>query len=273
MPATPDAFSLGHFAKIIESSDDAIVSKDLNGIIRSWNRAAERLFGYSAAEAVGRSIRIIIPPDRQSEEDEVLARLSRGESIDHFETVRMRKDGTQFPVSITVSPIRNVDGIIIGASKIARDISFRRTAEARVREAEDRRVEVHQRLTALVAASGSLLGSPRIEEVLPAIISLAGGVLAADAYAVWRFDEVGTAWKMAASEGLSEAFVHDIITSFRGRNAAPAPLLDPIVAADVNTVVMLDERRQAYHREGITSMLVIPLASGNDATTATLVFH
>jgi PAS domain S-box-containing protein len=262
-----------YLAAIVRNSDDAIVSKDLNGTITSWNPAAEEIFGYSAAEAVGRSIRIIIPPDRQSEEDDVLARLSRGESIDHFETVRMRKDGTQFPVSITVSPIRNGDGIIIGASKIARDISFRRTAEARVREAEDRRVEVHQRLTALVAASGSLLGSPRIEEVLPAIISLAGGILEADAYAVWRFDEVGTAWKMAASEGLSETFVHDIITSFRGREAAPAPLLDPIVAADVNTVVMLEERRQAYHREGITSMLVIPLASGSDATTATLVFY
>jgi PAS domain S-box-containing protein len=262
-----------YLAAIVKNSDDAIVSKNLDGIITSWNPAAEEIFGFTADEAIGKSIRIIIPPDRQTEEDDVLARLRRGEAISHFETVRMRKDGTQFPASITVSPIRNADGRIIGASKIARDISFRRRAEARVREAEERRVEVHRRLTALVAASGSLLGSPRIEEVLPAIISLAGQVLTADAYAVWRFDEVGKAWRMAASEGVSQAFARDIITSFRGREAAPAPVLDPIVAADVDTVVMLGERRQAYHREGITSMLVIPLASGAEATTATLVFY
>jgi len=125
MPATPDAFSLGHFAKIIESSDDAIVSKDLDGIIRSWNRAAERLFGYTADEAIGRSIRIIIPADRQSEEDEVLARIRRGEGVNHFETRRQRKDGSLVPISLTVSPIFDDTGTVIGASKIARDISER----------------------------------------------------------------------------------------------------------------------------------------------------
>jgi len=125
MPATPDAFSLGHFAKIIESSDDAIVSKDLDGIIRSWNRAAERLFGYTASEAIGRSIRIIIPADRQGEEDEVLARIRRGEGVSHFETRRQRKDGSLVPISLTVSPIRDDTGVVIGASKIARDISER----------------------------------------------------------------------------------------------------------------------------------------------------
>ena len=83
-----------HFAAIVESSDDAIISKDLNGTIVSWNRAAERLFGYTAAEMVGQSIRLIIPPDRQSEEDHVLGAVRRGEVVDHFETVRLRKDGT-----------------------------------------------------------------------------------------------------------------------------------------------------------------------------------
>jgi PAS domain S-box-containing protein len=262
-----------YLAAIIRSSDDAIVSKDLNGTITSWNRAAEQIFGYTAAEAVGKSIRIIIPPDRQSEEDEVLARVRRGQLIDHFETIRMRKDGTQFPVSITVSPIRGGDGTIIGASKIARDISFRRTAEARLREAEDRRVDVHRRLTALVAASGSLLGSPRIEEVLPAIIDLAGEVLAADAYSVWRFDEGRKTWGVAASKGLSEEFVKGVITSHQGREAAPVAMRDPIVAANVDTVTLLEERREAYRREGITSILAIPLSAGGEATTASLVFY
>src|SRR5262249_13176722 len=117
-------------AAVIRSSDDAIISKDLHGTVMSWNPAAERMFGYEAAEASGRSIRIIIPADRQAEEDEVLRRLCRGESIDHFETVRRRKDGTEIQISLTVSPVKDGSGRIIGASKIARDITERIRAEA-----------------------------------------------------------------------------------------------------------------------------------------------
>jgi PAS domain S-box-containing protein len=116
-------------AAIVSSSDDAIVSKDLNGTIMSWNLAAERIFGYSAAEAVGRHITMIIPPDRLHEEDEVLGRIRRGQSVDHFETIRRRKDGSLLPISLTVSPVRNPSGEIIGASKIARDITDRRHAD------------------------------------------------------------------------------------------------------------------------------------------------
>jgi PAS domain S-box-containing protein len=117
---------------IVESSDDAIVSKDLDGIITSWNPAAERLFGYTAGEVIGRSIRIIIPDDRQGEEDEVLRRVRIGQRIDHFETIRQRKDGSPIPISLTVSPIKDGSGRIIGASKIARDISERVAAEAAI---------------------------------------------------------------------------------------------------------------------------------------------
>jgi PAS domain S-box-containing protein len=117
-------------AAIVESSDDAIVGKDLNGIVFSWNRAAERIFGYTADEMIGRSIRTIIPADRQSEEDEVIAKIHRGERVHHFETLRRRKDGTLLPISLTISPIRGPDGIVIGASKIARDITERKQAEA-----------------------------------------------------------------------------------------------------------------------------------------------
>ena len=116
--------------RVVESSDDAIVSKDLNGIITSWNRAAERMFGYTAAEAIGQSIRMIIPADRQSEEDMVLARIRAGEAITHFETIRQRKDGTLIPISLTVSPIHDDAGRVIGASKIARDISERTRARS-----------------------------------------------------------------------------------------------------------------------------------------------
>src|SRR5919106_1023659 len=94
-----------HLARVVESSDDAIISKDLDGIITSWNRSAERMFGYTADEAVGRSIRMIIPDDRQSEEDFVLSRIRSGQSVSHFETIRQRKDGSLLPISLTVSPI------------------------------------------------------------------------------------------------------------------------------------------------------------------------
>jgi len=118
-------------ASIVESSNDAIISKDLDGIITSWNKGAERLFGHAAEEAVGKPITILIPPDRRSEECMILKRITRGERIEHFETVRERKDGSSIVVSLTVSPVKNVEGRIVGASKIARDITERNHAEAR----------------------------------------------------------------------------------------------------------------------------------------------
>ena len=116
-------------AAIVESSDDAIVGKDINGVVQSWNAAAERVFGWTADEAVGRHITLIIPPERHYEEDHVLARIRRGEKVDHFETVRVHKDGRLLDVSLTISPIRDASGRIIGASKIARDITARKQVE------------------------------------------------------------------------------------------------------------------------------------------------
>ncbi len=116
-------------ASIVESSDDAIVSKDLDGIIKTWNPGAERLFGYTAEEVIGKPITLLIPIDRHDEEPDILSRIRRGERIDHYETVRRRKDGSMVEVSITVSPIKNAEGTIIGASKIARDITERRRAQ------------------------------------------------------------------------------------------------------------------------------------------------
>jgi PAS domain S-box-containing protein len=116
-------------AAIVDSADDAIISKDLNGIVTSWNKGAERLFGYIAEEIVGKPITTIIPPDRQHEEPVILERLRQGERIEHYETIRQRKDGSLIEISLTVSPIKNAEGRIIGASKVARDITERRRAE------------------------------------------------------------------------------------------------------------------------------------------------
>jgi PAS domain S-box-containing protein len=117
-------------ASIVDSSDDAIVSKSLDGIIRSWNGAAERLFGYSAEEAVGRHISLVIPADRIAEEEMIVGRLKKGERVDHFETERQRADGRRVAVSLTISPLKDDDGQVIGASKIARDITERKKVEA-----------------------------------------------------------------------------------------------------------------------------------------------
>ncbi len=124
-----DAAAAARLAAIVESSNDAIVGKTLDGVITSWNPAAERLFGWSAAEAIGQHITLIIPPDRRAEEDTVLATVRRGERIEHYDTVRVRKDGRLVDVSLTVSAIRDARGRIIGASKIARDITERRRIE------------------------------------------------------------------------------------------------------------------------------------------------
>jgi PAS domain S-box-containing protein len=118
-----------HLAALVDSSDDAIVSKDVNGVIQTWNRAAERLFGFAESEVIGKSIRIIIPRERWSEEDDVLRRIRAGERVEHFETVRQRKDGTLISISLTISPIRNSQSEIIGASKIARDVSLQLVLE------------------------------------------------------------------------------------------------------------------------------------------------
>lgn len=125
--------SLGHFQAIISSSDDAIVSKTLTGVITSWNSGAEKIFGYSSEEMVGTSILRLLPSDRLDEESMIIERIRNGEKVDHFETKRVRKDGVEIDVSVTISPLRNEAGQIIGASKIARDITERKAAEAKLK--------------------------------------------------------------------------------------------------------------------------------------------
>ena len=122
-------------AAIVDNSDDAIIGKDLNSIITSWNQGAQRIFGYSAEEMIGTSVKRLIPEDRQEEEDVILARLRRGERFDHFETIRVTKDGRQLDVSLTISPIKDASGNVVGASKIARDITDRKLADAALRQA------------------------------------------------------------------------------------------------------------------------------------------
>ncbi|HEU5322455.1 MAG TPA: PAS domain S-box protein, partial [Methylomirabilota bacterium] len=135
-PAAPDveADTTARLAAIVESSDDAIVSKTLDGVVTSWNPSAERIFGWTAAEAVGRHISFIIPVERHAEEDEVLRHVRSGRRVEHYETVRLTKTGRAIHVALTVSPVKDATGRIVGASKIARDITeWKRAAEERER--------------------------------------------------------------------------------------------------------------------------------------------
>jgi PAS domain S-box-containing protein len=146
---------------IVAWSDDAIISKSLEGRILSWNAAAERLFGYCESEAIGRSITMLIPADRQDEEVEILSRLRRGERIDHYETVRQTKDGRLLDLSLSISPLRDAAGKIVGASKIARDITMQRQMQQALRDADRRKDEfvatlAHELRNPLAPISNSL---------------------------------------------------------------------------------------------------------------------
>lgn len=233
----------GHLlAAIVENSDDAIISKDLNGVITSWNRGAQRIFGYTADEIVGRSITVLIPPDRQEEEPQILARLRKGERIDHFETIRRRKDGTDVHISLTISPVKNVEGKIVGASKIARDITDRK------------RAELHQQVMyELASAVNRSVALPEIYEAsLSAICHCQNthraSVLLYDAEGVMRFK----AWR-----GLSENYRRKVEGHSPWKRDDSAP--QPVCIDDIAKSALDEDLRAVVAREGIRALAFLPI--------------
>jgi len=204
-------------AAIVDSSQDAIVSKDLNGTIMSWNKGAERLFGYSAAEAVGKPITIIIPPDRLGEEPNILSRIRRGERVDHFETIRVRKDGTLLDISLTISPVRDARGKIIGASKIARDISDRKRAEKAIDELNAQLIADLAAMTRIQALSARLVEAGDLPELLAEVLDAGMHITSADMGHV-QLLETG-ALKIVAQRGLETALV-DVLNQAQGGRGA-----------------------------------------------------
>jgi PAS domain S-box-containing protein len=169
-------------AAIVESSDDAILSKDLNGILMSWNSGAQRLFGYTADEMLGKSVTILIPDDHLDEEPKILERIRRGERVEPYETVRRRKDGSLIDISLTVSPIMDASGKVVGASKIARDITERKRSEQALAEAAEQR-------DLLVAEL-----SHRVKNTLATVVSIASS----------RFPKIRP-WKTHATPSVLES--------------------------------------------------------------------
>ncbi len=246
-------------AAIVKSSDDAIVSKNLDGVIQTWNDGAERLFGYRRDEAVGRPIAILIPEDRQHEEPVILAKIRAGERVSHYETVRRRKDGTLIDISLTISPIWDRGGRIIGASKIARDITERKFAEARLRESEQRLQEL---LAAIPAAIYTTDAEGKITYFNELAVEFAGRtpVLGSDQWCVtWKlYHPDGTPlphnqcpMAIALKEGRAVRGAEAIAERPDGTRVPfipfPTPLRDAsgkIVGA-INMLVDLSERKQA----------------------------
>src|SRR5262249_24748698 len=144
-----------HLAAIVDSSEDGIVSKTLQGIVTSWNQGAERLFGYSAEEMVGKPIALLSPPESQHEETEILTRLRRGERIERYEAIRIHKSGRRLNISLTISPVRDSTGKIVGAAKIAHDVTERKRVERALRE-EAKALETLNRVGQIVAAQTDL---------------------------------------------------------------------------------------------------------------------
>lgn len=256
MPAPdpfPTASANAFLASIIESSDDAIVSKDLNGIVTSWNRGAQQLFGYSAAEMIGQSILLLIPEDRLAEEDDILGRIRRAQKVDHFETIRRRKDGSLVDVSVTVSPIRDAAGMVVGASKIARDITERRRAEQILRESNQRRDAFlallgHELRNPLAAISSSL-----------AVIRKAGG----DSASMTAAEEVVD--RQVAQLGRLVDDLLDVDRITRGRlNVQTSPIL--LSEALIDAVNAVRPRLDLCEQTLTVSMPREPITLNADAT-------
>ncbi len=260
-------------ASLVESSDDAIIAKDVNGTILAWNPAAERMFGYTAAEAVGRSIRIIIPHDRQGEEDHVLSQIRAGRAVRHFETIRQRKDGALVPISLSVSPIRDDHGMVIGASKIARDISL----QSRLRAAAEEQARSTARLSEVGAALASSLDR---DVIVRKVIDLATELTGAECGVLFHATVDGRSGEprlLRTVSGTSEELMAD------ASGPALAAQLNTAFAAD--DVVRIDDVadkahsgvREPFHTSvaglwSARSYMAIPLKAGSGHLLGALCF-
>ena len=242
-------------AAIVESSDDAIISKDLNGTILSWNAGAERLFGYTPDEAVGRSITLIIPPERLDEERDILDRLGRGQQIEHFETVRVRKDGRRLDISLTVSPIRNGEGRVVGASKVARDVTERKRAEAELRKQTER-------LRLLWEAASVLLTTDQPDAMMRGLFARLAPHFGLDTYLNFMVSEAGDALRLESCLGIPEEAARSIRQLEFGQAVCGtvAQTRQPITATHIQQSD--DPRVQLARRFGIRAYACNPLLAG-----------
>ena len=245
-------------ASIVDSSDDAIISKTLQGVITSWNPGAERLFGYAAAEAVGQPMMMLVPLERGGEEVDILARLARGESVDHFETVRVRKDGSLIHVSATISPIHDAQGHVVGASKIARDITDRKLAQARL-QAQLGRLELLDQLTSAIAERQDL------QSIYQVVVRSLEERLPVDFSCICRHDVAENELTVIRVGARSQALASELVMDEHARIAIDQNGLSHCVRGelvhepDISSSVFPFPRRLAL--VGLRSLVMAPLRS------------
>ncbi|HEV2331339.1 MAG TPA: response regulator [Verrucomicrobiae bacterium] len=231
------------FAAIVESSDDAIVGKDLNGIINSWNHGAERIFQYKPGEIIGKPITVLIPVERHPEELDFLGRVRKGEQVKHFETVRRRKDGKLIDVSLTISPVKDASGKVVGASKIARDISERKRNERQ-----------QHALFALVARVNS---APSLSEICDAALETIFQCQDTDRAALLLTDSQGMIMRFKAWRGLSDEYRQAV----EGHSPwKPGDSPQPLAIEDTARAELSEELRTVIETEGIRSLAFIPIS-------------
>jgi PAS domain S-box-containing protein len=249
-------------AAIVDSSDDAIISKDLNGIIMSWNKSAERVFGYTAEEAVGKSITMLIPEDRQDEEPHILSRLRRGQRVDHFETIRRKKDGTLLDISLTISPVRNAEGIIIGASKIARDITDRRRIEKAVQALNAQLTADLSAVTRMQQVSTRLVQAEDFPQLLGEIVDAGIEITGADMGNIQLLEN--NTLKIVCHRGFEEGLLELFDGAHDGDSAIHAALATPerVVVEDVaSSPLFSPAERGAILKAGAVAVQSTPLVS------------
>jgi PAS domain S-box-containing protein len=238
-------------AAIVESSDDAILSVDLDGTIATWNQGAEALLGYEAEEAIGRSVLTLIPPEREGEEPEILRRVARGEHVQHYETVRRHKNGSLIPVSLSVSPILDASSVVIGASKIARDISARRHFEQVLAKRAEEQAALYEFTDRLFRAGSA---SDVYEAALDAIIRALG----CERASILLFDAAGI-MKFVAWRGLSDGYRQAVEghSPWTRDTINPAPLsIDDVEVADLEASL-----KATVKAEGIGALAFVPLTA------------
>ena len=264
-------------AAIVQSSEDAIISKTLEGIVQSWNSGATRIFGYSAEEMIGKPIMAIIPPELHAEEREILAKVRRGERVEHFDTMRVCKDGRQVPISLTVSPIRDASGYIVGASKIARDITDRRRAETAIRDSERQLISAATALAQLSEASLRLWRSNNLAEGLDEILRTVMELVGASKGNVQLMNVRAGTLSIVAQQGFDPAFLRNFECVYANdTSAACGRAITNRMAVAIEDV----EVDEAYYRHrgiareaGYRAVLSVPLFAADGSALGAISVH
>src|SRR5687768_8026310 len=266
------------YAAIVASSDDAIIAKTLDGVISAWNVAAERMFGYTEQDAIGQPITMIIPPALYHEEEDILRRLRAGERVDHFETVRITKAGKRIDVSLTISPLRDAAGVIIGCSKIARDITRTRQAEAALRQSEQRLARELAGAKTLQSISARLISESTPESLYAQILGAAMELMASDAASVQTLAADHTSLRLVAWRNFhpdSAAFWERVVVGAGSTSGKALRDNERVVVADIEVCDFLAGTRDQLEcrRSGIRAVQSTPLRSRSGRPLGMLSTH